>query len=364
MRKIFILLTLLCLCGGAYAQAAPPDEVVTFRFVPGDDMFYVPWEGNDGQLDRLYSLIDRYRAEITNGTIPVYVDGYSPTKQLSFIRANRVKSELILHKGLTEDNFVTRNYATAYTAPDGTVYKNMVVVTLRIPVKPEPAPEPEPRSVEDRASSPPEARSQPEAGADKAEGGNQTDVIVESTPQPTASWFHSEPYRLAVRTNLLYDGFGLPTLGVEYRINRHVGIKLDGSRSWWGGGVSGRVQKIWLVSPEVRWYLLDSKRFYVGAGGNFGKYNVYKYPVGGLFSSDTGYQGKIWSAGATVGYQLYLSPCFSLDFNVGLGYTHSEYDSFGIDGGERVYKERGKTKTLWGPTQAGVSLIWTIGSRK
>ncbi|MCD7969415.1 MAG: DUF3575 domain-containing protein [Alistipes sp.] len=352
MRKIFTLLTLLCLCCGAFAQTAP-DEVVTFRFVPGDDMFYIPWEGNDAELNRLYSLLDRYRSEITDGAIPVYVDGYSPTKSLSFIRANRVKSEMILHKGLREDNFITRNFATAYTAPEGTVYKNMVVVTLQIPATPEPRPEPKPQKPEPQPDPDPVTEPQPEPIA-------EPEPMPE--PAPTASWWQNEPYRLAVRTNLLYDGFGLPTLGLEYRINRHVGIKLDGSRSWWGDA-GGKVQKIWLVSPEVRWYLLDSKRLYVGAGANFGKYNIYKYPVGGLFSSDTGYQGKIWSAGATVGYQLYLSPCFSLDFNVGLGYTHSEYDSFNIENGERVNKDRDKTKTLWGPTQAGVSLIWTIGNK-
>ncbi len=355
MRKIFTLLTLLCLCGGAFAQTAAPDEVVTFRFVPGDDMFYIPWEGNDAELNRLYSLIDRYRAEITDGAMPVYVDGYSPTKRLSFVRANRVKSEMILHKDLREDNFITRNYATGYTGPDGTVHKNMVVVTLRIPAQPEPAPEPavqEPKPVV-REEEPAPVEKSPFAKA-------ELEPMPE--PTPTATWWQNEPYRLAVRTDLLYDGFGLPTLGLEYRINRHVGIKLDGSRSWWGDA-GGKVQKIWLVSPEVRWYLLDAKRFYVGAGANFGKYNIYKYPVGGLFSSDTGYQGKLWSAGVTVGYQLYLSPCFSLDFNVGVGYTHSEYDSFNVENGERVYKERDKTKTLWGPTQAGVSLIWTIGNK-
>ena len=42
-------------------------------------------------------------------------------------------------------------------------------------------------------------------------------------------------YRFAVRTNVLYDAFLLPTLGVEWRMNENVGIKLDGSLAWWGG---------------------------------------------------------------------------------------------------------------------------------
>lgn len=46
----------------------------------------------------------------------------------------------------------------------------------------------------------------------------------------------------ALRTNLLYDAFLLPTLGVEWRVNRNWGIKLDGSLSWWGSS-SDKVQK-------------------------------------------------------------------------------------------------------------------------
>ena len=84
---------------------------------------------------------------------------------------------------------------------------------------------------------------------------------------------------------------------------------------------------------------------------------------GGILSKDTGYQGKLWNAGLTVGYQLCLSRSFSVDFNLGLGYTRSDYDSYGMTDGVRVYKEREKTKNLWGPTQAGISLVWTIGSK-
>lgn len=351
------------------AIASPPGEdagarTVTFRFTAGDDMFYTPWEGNGDQLGRLYSLVDEYRAEISGGRMPVYVDGYcaslaSAKENLNtaYIRANRVKSELITHKGLIEGNFVTKNYATAYTAPNGHTYRDMVVITLRIPAAEQPKPVVEKTKEESEPAPVKESHPDP--------------VVVEQTPDPqplpqatapatSASW--REPYRFAVRTNLLYDAFLLPTLGLEWRVNEHLGVKLDGSRSWWGGGDNGRVQKIWLVSPEVRWYLLNAKRFYIGLAGNYGEYNIYKYPVGGLFSSDTGYQGKLWSAGATVGYQLPLCRALSLDFNLGIGYTRSEYDNFTVNDGVRIYKEKDKAKNLFGPMQAGVSLIWRIGA--
>lgn len=354
MKRILLALSALFLSIGAFAQGQALEKVVTFRFVPGQDMFYIPWQGNGEQFEALYELVDKYRTEIISGTMPVYVDGYSASMKsakenirLAFLRANRVKSELIIHKGLVEDHFTTRNYTTAYEAPDGQIHKDMVVVTLRIPAKP--APEPEVKAVE-----------------------REEIVVVEEAPSPVVQpqpapvilpAKETAPYCFAVRTNLLYDAFLLPTLGFEWRISRHIGIRVDGSRSWWGDA-HGKVQKVWLVNPEVRWYLLNQKKFYVGAAANFGQYNVYKGMVGGLFSDDTGYQGKLWNAGASVGYQLSLSRSFSLDFNLGLGYTRSEYDSFTMTDGVRVYKEQDKTKIFWGPTQAGINLVWKIGNKK
>lgn len=337
--------------------AAPGEETTTFVFLPGEDMFLL--KGNEAELERLYALVDEYRTDIAAGRLPVYVDGYCasmPTPKenldIAFTRANRVKSELIIRKGLKEDDFITANYASAY---DGN--KDVVVVTLRIPApkKAEPARE-EPKAQKpapaDAPQPEPAAKPQPEPAPEQP---------VLTTEQPAAA--PAPLYKFAVRTNVLYDAMLLPTLGVEWRVNRDIGIKLDGSLAWWGGS-TGKVQKMWLVNPEVRWYLLRDKRLYAGVSGSYGEYNLYKYPLGSILSKDTGYQGTMWNAGLTVGYQLYLSRSFSVDFNLGLGYTRSEYDSFGMTDGVRVYKERNKTKNFWGPTQAGISLVWTIGSNK
>lgn len=348
---------------GAQGQNRPDkpaeSQTVTFRFVAGEDMFYIPYAGNGDKLEALYRLVEQYRTEITSGQVPMYVDGYCASgdnAQASFkmavTRSNRVKSELITHKGLSEEYFITKNYAKAYTTSDGTIYKDMVVVTLNIPAKAQPKPEAETKVEVVEPDPKPVVKEEPAPVAEKQQ---EPAPVMEA--EPTAP---IKPYYFALRTNLLYDAFLTPTLGVEWRINNNIGIKVDGSRSWWGDE-KGKVQKIWLVSPEVRWYMLDAKRFYVGASANFGEYNIYKGMLGGLFSDDTGYQGKLWSAGLTVGYQLYLSRSFSLDFNLGLGYTRLEYDSFTMVGETRVYKDRDKTKNFWGPTQAGISLIWTIG---
>ena len=369
-EKLLALLLMALLSGiGAYAQEAPdkqetPDKVVVFRFLPGEEMFSL--KGNEAELERLYMLVDKHRAEITAGRMPVYVDGYCaslPTAKenlnTAFARANRVKSELITQKGLKEADFITANYARAYHNN-----KDLVLVTLRIPSA-KATSETMPAQEKVKWEEPQQKQVTVEQKTEIAVEKPSKPSTVEQQPAPVSEQRIREtekPYRFAVRTNLLYDALLLPTLGVEWRINEHVGIKLDGGLTWWGGS-SGKVQKMWLVNPEVRRYLWDKKRFYAGISGSYGEYNLYKYMLGGIVSKDTGYQGKLWNAGLTVGYQLYLSRGFSIDFNLGLGYTRSEYDSFGMTDGIRVYKKRNRTKNLWGPTQAGISLVWTIGSK-
>ena len=364
MKKTLALLILLLAMapiGFAHAAVQEPDVItVTFRFQPGEDLFIL--KGNEAELKRLYALVDKYRMQIADENMPVYVDGYCaslPTKRenlnTAFVRANRVKAELIIHKGLKEADFITNNYTDAYHNS-----KDVVVVTLRIPSKTEQQPDsgipvireqPEPETFIVKEA-------EPQPGSEK-----QAETIIAAEADSIPAMLLAEPYHFALRTNLLYDVFLLPALGAEWRINDRFGIKLDGSLSCWSSK-NGKVQKIWLLNPEVRWYLLSNRRFYLGVSGNYGEYNFYKYPFGSFFSKDNGYQGRMWSTGLTVGYQLCLSHHFSVDFNLGLGYTRSEYDSFNIKEGVRVYKERNRTKNFWGPTQAGINLMWTFEKSK
>ena len=101
------LLTLLLLPAMAQQKA---DTTYTFRFVPREDMFYVPWNGNDTELARLLECIEKNKTTILNGRLPLLVDGYcnslgSEAENLATakIRANRVKSELIIRAEIKEE---------------------------------------------------------------------------------------------------------------------------------------------------------------------------------------------------------------------------------------------------------------------
>ena len=79
------------------------DTTYTFRFVPQKDMFYVPLGGNDMELVRLLECIGSHKTDILGGNLPLHVDGYcnsldneKENLRIAAIRANRVKSELIV----------------------------------------------------------------------------------------------------------------------------------------------------------------------------------------------------------------------------------------------------------------------------
>lgn len=359
LRGILLTVLMLAVSATANGQQSPvrSADTVYFHFIPEIDMFYDLYKENSPEIARLYSLIDDYRAEISSGEIPVHVESYCgslPTSRenlnTAFVRANRVKSEMIVRKGLVEDNFRTHNHTTPYTDPAGNRYKDIVVVTLRIPAKIQPIPET--KVVFTEPAPQPAVKEEPKAEIKPAP---EREVVVVTNPIEPEHGQH----RFAVRSNLLYDAFLVPTLGAEWRIDRHIGIKLDGSLSWWGDK-KGKVQKTWALSPEVRWHLTPGKRLYVGVGANYAEYNLYKYRVGGAFSDDTGYQGTLWNAGLTVGYQLRLGKSWSVDFNLGLGYNRSNYDSFTLQNEVRVYKDHDKSKIFWGPTQVGITLVWGL----
>jgi opacity protein-like surface antigen len=175
------------------------------------------------------------------------------------------------------------------------------------------------------------------------------------------------PFNLELRTNLLYDAALTPTLGVEWHIHNDWGIKVDGGFSHWGGK-HGMVHNIWIVNPEVRWYMGNMNRYYIGFGGNVGRYDIYKGIIGNFFfPEEPGYQGGLYSGGVSAGYKLALNGKFLLDLNIGLGYTRFKYDVFTVTDHIRVYqeiKEKDVIRNFWGPTQAGISLVWKLGDKR
>ena len=343
-RKITFLTLFLWLMTVTFPVIAQQkaDTTCIFRFVPQKDMFYVPWKGNDTELARLLEYIENNKATILDGKLPLLVDGYcnslgSKAENLATakIRANRVKSELIIRAKIKEENFITHNHAT-----EG----DFVTVRLTVPVKETAVTDAE---AEARLAAEPTVAGRRERQKAEAEKAAQQNTLAD-TPSETKI---TNDYHLSLRANLLRWATLTPDLGLEWRICPSWGIAVNGSWTSWSWSDKDRRYALWEVAPEVRYYMGEKKAWYLGAMFKAGQFN-YKL-------SETGKQGDLMGGGITAGYQLRLNKALALDFNLGLGYLNADFEKYEVIDGVRV-RRGNETKDWWGPINAGVTLVWKL----
>lgn len=354
-RRIILTLLLVLSLLPLSAQE-PTDTSYVFRFVPRGDMFYVPFGENGKELQRLQECVERYKTDILAGKIPLHVDGYcisvstkAENLAVAKTRSNRVKSELITRSGLVEKCFITRNHAT-----DG----NFVTVRLAIPAEKD-----VPDSTQAKADSMAAERAKAEQAekarlaAERAEQERRTaeeaarkaELERMEAERLAAEETEKDDYTLSLRANLLRWATLTPDLGIEWRINPSWGVLVNGSWTSWTWNDKDRRYALWEVSPEVRYYIGKEKRGYLGAMYKAGQFN-YKF-------SATGKQGDLMGGGITGGYQLRLNNALSLDFNLGIGCVHADYEKYEVVDEVRVRRGT-ESRNWWGPVNAGVTLVW------
>lgn len=363
-RKITFLTLFLWLMTVTFPVIAQQkaDTTYTFRFVPQKDMFYVPWNGNDTELARLLECIENNKTTILDGKLPLLVDGYcnslgSEAEDLATakIRANRVKSELIIRAKIKEENFITHNHATG---------GDFVIVRLTVPAKETAAMDAEAEArrraeaerLETETRAEQERRAEEQRKAEEARLAAEKAEAEKAALQNTLAGTPSETkitndYHLSLRANLLRWATLTPDLGLEWRICPSCGIAVNGSWTSWTWSDKDRRYALWEVVPEIRYYMGEKKAWYLGAMFKAGQFN-YKI-------SETGKQGDLMGGGITTGYQLRLNKALTLDFNLGLGYLNADFEKYEVIDGVRV-RCGNETKNWCGPINAGVTLVWKL----
>lgn len=327
------------------------DSLYEFHFISQKDMFFVPYQENQTELERLLTFVKQHQAAILQGKIPLLVDGScgsagSPkeNKAIARLRANRVKSELIIRSHLTEDCFVTH-----LTIKDGEQVTVRVHVPAKQPEKSQAVDEIQEIKSKEPEKSPVETAGESFVGMKVGAESEKGTETIQAQPIPPSIPQSNKKYTIVLRANLLRWATLTPDLGLEWRINHHIGILANGSWTSWSWNNKSRRYALWAISPEVRYYIGKKNWGYLGAMYHVGEFN---YKLG-----YTGRQGNYQGGGITGGYILPLNRTLSLDFHAGIGYTRTEYDKYKVTDGIRVH-EYSESKNYWGINQLGITLLW------
>lgn len=330
------------------------DSVLTFRFFSGRDGFYAPCLNNGEELARLFNCVDRYKEKIADHEIMLYVDGYCASKEsevknraLAKIRSNRVKSELITRKGLTEDCFVTRNH---------TEKGDFVTVRLFVPKKDIDSAE----ASEPEVPNPIEADSVPVEVPDiyeldvPVDSAGQSEPIVDDAVESLPKAVTDSPF--ALKTNMLGYAVLMPNIEAEWKFAERWSLALEVQGAWWSKSSPRKVYRLAMVTPEVRFWAINHSQWhglYVGAFGGLGLYDLHRS------MNKRGHEGEGVMAGLSVGYMWPISKHLSLDAGVGFGYMRARDKVYTPLGGHFLYQYT-KNVDYVGPLRLKLSLVWRI----
>ena len=162
--------------------------------------------------------------------------------------------------------------------------------------------------------------------------------------------------KFAIKTNALYWATSTPNLGFEVGLAKKITIDVSGNYNPWKFGNDCQI-KHWLVQPELRYWLCE--RFngsFFGLHGHYGEMNVSNLNIFGM--GHDRYDGSLYGAGISYGYQWIISKRWSMEATVGVGYARLKYDKYARgDGGEKLGHN---TRNYFGPTKIGLSFIYVI----
>ncbi len=365
IRQLTVVVFLLLLGLPLYAQEQT-DSVFTFRFFPGKNQFYVPFGNNGKELTKLLDCVEQCKGMIKNHEMYVYVNGYCNTKggrardlAIAKIRSNRVKSELIVRRGITEDCFITRNHSgvgdfvevsiavpkdsisklslqpVQKTAEKEEVVKNDTVVEIKEPVVTSDSIAPVEKPV------------------------LEEDSLHEVVDEPrSATPVRLTEEKFALKTNLLGYAVLMPNIEVEWMFADRWSAALEAQSAWYSKSSPHKVYRLATVTPEVRYWTINRSRWhgmYVGAFGGVGLYD--------LSDGKKGHEGEGFMAGFSVGYMWPISKHLSLDAGLGVGYLRARDKVYVPEDGHYLYQYT-KNIDYVGPLRLKLSLVWRIQSEK
>mgnify|MGYP000024328284 FL=1 len=155
---------------------------------------------------------------------------------------------------------------------------------------------------------------------------------------------------VALKTNTLMWATTTPNLGLEVALSPKYTLELSGAYNPWTFK-DDKKMRFWLVQPELKYWLCEKFE------GHFIGVHLHGAQYFGGFKKKR-YDGYLAGGGFTYGYDWILSSHWNLEAAIGIGYARLWYEE-----SPRVHCEKcgeDKHKNYFGPTKAGVSLIYII----
>lgn len=165
--------------------------------------------------------------------------------------------------------------------------------------------------------------------------------------------FSWESSRWWLKTNLPFYALVVPNLAVEVRLADHWSLDIPAYYSPYTVARTYRY-RVFAVQPSVRYWLKP------GMKGHFFGLHL----TGGMFNISVDEQNRyqdtdgMWGAGLDYGYALKFSKHWGMEFNIGVGYIWTRYDTFyNIENGVSWDTS---TANYLGITRLGISLIYKL----
>ncbi|MDR2585666.1 MAG: DUF3575 domain-containing protein [Prevotellaceae bacterium] len=167
-----------------------------------------------------------------------------------------------------------------------------------------------------------------------------------------------------IKTNLLYDATTTINLGIEFRVGERSSLEIPFNYNPWT--FSNNVKwKHFLVQPEFRlWTQELFNGHFWGVHTHYALYNIggLPRPPFSKYMNDHRFEGRLMGVGISWGYRWNISDRWEMEATVGAGYAYQAYDRYPCDRCSRLIGN--ETKHYFGPTKAGVSLIYSFGKKK
>ncbi len=182
-------------------------------------------------------------------------------------------------------------------------------------------------------------------------------VVIPDEPAEDTVALSVKPDRWRISTNLLYWAVLAHNAGVEYSIDEHSYLSLNGGCAWWRN-LSDKKAWRWIVGELA--YMRNFSPNKDNCGWQAGVYT--QTGEFELMNGNTNRKGEFTSLGLSAGYRWKIKEHSALHAEVGLGYMYIDYRYAVPMSGRLIYQGRNYVH-YWGPTRASLSWVWYLNRK-